>query len=205
MSSPLGPNVNIDEFKMGVKFIRDSLNEGNAKFYFEPARTGIIFKRPPTKRFIREYGIEYENLKKIMDEILEITSIILSGEKNDIIANIGDNETVVETFKERCEIIYGKLITWNLIQRYYLQKNYKTSLLDKFDWDVIIKREKFEDEILTFPTAMLRIRTRKPFSEKPPVIKTETITLEAGLDEINSLIKELNKIKKELSEANKVG
>lgn len=205
MSSTLGPNVDINEFKIGVNFIRDSLNEGNAKFYFEPARTGIIFKRPPTKRFIKEYGIEYENLKKIMDEILEITSILLSGEKNDIIANMGDNEAVIETFKERCDIIYAEIITWNLIQRYNLQKNYKTSLLDKFDWDIIIKRKKFEDEMFTFPTAMLRIRTRKPFSEKPPVIKTETITLEAGLDEINSLIKQLNKIKKELSEADKVG
>nr|WP_054858454.1 hypothetical protein [Methanobacterium formicicum] len=71
--------------------------------------------------------------------------------------------------------------------------------MDKFDWDIIIKKTEFNGKKLTFPTAMLRIRTRKPFSDNPPVMKTETFTLETGMEEIDQLINELEQIKKSLS------
>lgn len=200
MANKIGPEVDIDDFKSGVNFIKDSLNEGNANFYFESQKAGIKFKKPPAKNLITDYGINYDNIKKIANEIIEIVSIILSNEIEDVILNIGDNEEVKETFKQRCDIIEREIINWKLIKRYHLQTYYKTSLLDKFDWDIIIKSKKLKKNILTFPTAMLRIRTRKPFSDSPPVMKTKTITLETGTDEIDYLIQELTKIRDELSE-----
>lgn len=200
MVKETGPNVEIDDFKKGVDFVRDALENKKAKFYFEPAKTGIIFKKPPTKKSIRDYGIEEAKIQDTVDEIIEIVSIILAGEKEEVILNIQDNKQVLQTFNDRCDIIGKEIINWNLIKRYHLQKNYKTSLLDKFDWDIIIKKKEFNGKKLTFPTAMLRIRTRKPFSDTPPVMKTETFTLETGIEEINQLIYELEEIKKSLSE-----
>jgi hypothetical protein len=174
MAKESGPNVETDDFRKGVNFIRDVLKDKKAKFYFEPAKTGIIFNKPPTKNSIRSYDINDEKIQDIVDEIIEIVSIILAGEKEEVISNIQEKEELVQTFKNRCEIVEKEIVDWNLIKRFHLQKNYKTSLLDKFDWDIIIKKKEFNNKELTFPTAMLRIRTRKPFSDSPPVMKTET-------------------------------
>lgn len=201
----LGPEVEFKDFTNGVALIKDSINNGVAKLYFEPARTGLVFKEPLVENFLDDYHIQVDSLQKISKEVIEILSIILSNERENVISNLEDNQSLIHAFKERCKIVNNELITWDLVKRFNLQKNYKTSLLDKFDWDIIIKHNKFRNKTLTFPTAMLRIRTRKPFSDNPPVIKTDTLTLEAGLEEIDSLINELTEIRTKLREEEKLG
>nr|WP_054858455.1 hypothetical protein [Methanobacterium formicicum] len=122
MVKELGPNVDIDDFKRGVNFLSDALANKKAKFYFEPAKTGIIFKKPPTKKSVRNYGIDDSKIQDIIDEIIEIVSIILAGEKDEVILNIQDNNEMLQTFNNRCDLIEKEIINWNLIKRYHLQK-----------------------------------------------------------------------------------
>ncbi len=200
MSEEKKPRVNFEKFKHGLSFIKDSIDQKKGELDFGPKGINFHFQgESPPDELENKYGIQVDDINEITEEVLEITEIILSGEKNRVISNLKEYDSdLLQTFKDRCKLVEKELIDLELTRKYFLQTNYKTALLDKVDWDIIVKRIKQEESEMDFPSAMVRIRIKKPFTDKPPVPKTETIVFESTINEIEDLINELNEIKKSL-------
>lgn len=190
------PRVDIESFTKGVSFITDIINDNKGDLNFEP--TGVNFRSEINLEEIMDrYGLQDEEIDKVIKEVLEITNIVLSGKKKKIISDLEKNKPdILQTFNDRCKVVERDLVNLSLIQKYLIQTNYKTALLDKFDWDIIVKRVEHGNKKLDFPSAMIRLRVKKPFTDDPPVTKTETVVFEGGIDEIEGLINELNEMKK---------
>ncbi|GBE53922.1 hypothetical protein BMS3Bbin15_00068 [archaeon BMS3Bbin15] len=191
------PTVAFEDFKKGLSFVKDLIQKKEGDFYFGQNTISFHINKKPMDTHI----IHVRDLDKVVEEIMEITGIILSGEKDEVISDIDANKQhLLQTFKDRCALLEKELIDQNLYRKYDLQMNYKTALLDKFDWNVIIKRKEPGKTVSEFPTAMIRVRVKKPFTDNPPVLKTETIVFESNIEEIEDLIKELSEIKVSLEE-----
>ncbi len=88
--------------------------------------------------------------------------------------------------EKKIELVETKFLDNTIRGRYILNNVYKTNLLDKFDWEVIKKYHPEEQkELNEFPIAMLRFRIKHPFSDTPPVEKTETFVFETYAEEID--------------------
>jgi len=194
------PRVDFDGFKKGVSLIRDTLKEKRGELNF--GIKGINFRSDmPSNQLEDKYNLQKEDIDPIVNDVLEIINIVLSGKKDKVTTDLKDNKpNLLQTFKKRCELVERELIDQNLLRKYLIQTNYKTALLDKVDWDIITKRINRRKKTVDFPSAMVRVRVKKPFTDEPPVPKTETIVFESGIEEIEELIDELNEIKNSLKE-----
>lgn len=148
---------------------------------------------------LARYKLDEEGFDSIIQEILKIIVIIASDSKEEELETLKDKSAELQILKDKIGIVEKNLNMDKLRKKYQLQTTYKTNLLDKFDWEIIIKHfEKRKGELDLFPTVVLRFRIKRPFTEHPPVEKTETFVFECGKDEIETLISDLEEIKKHI-------
>ncbi len=197
-----GSRVDFENFKNGLLFIKDAIEQERGVLDFGPKGINFHYESNMSPDELeKEYNLQRENISEITEEVLEITDIVLSGRKNNIISNLKNQKSdLLQTFKERCNLVEKEFIDLSLTRRYFLQKNYKTALLDKFDWDIIVKRIEQDGKNIDFPSVIVRLRIKKEFTENPPVPKTETMVFESNIDEIDDLINNLEEIKSDLED-----
>ena len=191
------PSMELTNFEKAVNILASLIKSGDATISFAVGGVSVKGEKGKRQEAIAKHGLIEEDFDRIIPEILKITSIILSDSKKEEFEALKDAPEELQKLKDKVSIVGKRLDLGELTEKYQLQTTYKTNLLDKFDWEIITKCfEKEQGKLDPFPTAVLRFRIKRPFTDYPPIEKTETFVFECGKDEIESLISDMEEIKK---------
>ncbi|OEC85816.1 MULTISPECIES: hypothetical protein [Methanobacterium] len=197
------PEVSIKDFEKGAMLIKDLIRKDLLEFNFGPSSMGFSAKEPLNPNITAEYEIQWEDVNSILNEVMEVTYLILSKEERELVLSLKDKE-LVKTFKERCKILRREIINKNIKRVFELQMNCKTSILKDLEWEIIVKRRNERGNSLKFPTTLIRMETnpiKRGYDESKNLL-----VFESDLGKIEYLIKEFTKIKNLLEEEeNKMG
>lgn len=189
--------IEIDAFAKAVEVISRLKAKEALRVSFGVGSMGIDRNDELTSELLNEISISDETLDDAVQEILMISYNILKNNKKNLILKLKEKDNSIE---RKIELVETKILDNTLRAKYRLNEVYKTNILDKFDWEVIKKyqSEERKPHLEELPVAILRFRIKHPFSDTPPVEKTETFVFETIFEEVDSLINELNKVKNQL-------
>ncbi len=188
--------IDINAFTSAMDVISKLKAKEGLRISFGVGSMGIDRNEELTEVLLNEVSLSEETFNDAVRETLMISYKILKGNKKNLISKLREEDSNIE---KKIELVETKFLDNILREKYLLNEVYKTNILDKFDWEIIKKYQSEErKELNELPVVMLRFRIKHPFSDTPPVEKTETFVFETIAGEIDSLINELNKIKNQL-------
>ncbi len=197
-----GSSEHFRAFKRALRFIKEIIEQGDGSFAFSPNKTIFEIRGElDVDALLSEHELDRDEISGPISEIVKDVTQILSGEKDrfKMVAEKRDGKKDRSMRHERMALVEEELIDEKLKRQFFLQRTYKTALLDKFDWEIIEKKHCPERCVKSYPTAFLRLRVKKPFTDNPPVLKTETVVFETNIDELEWLVDELNDLKRQLN------
>ena len=191
------PSTELANFEKAVNILAVLIERGDAVISFSVGGVSVTGGKGKRQEVIAKHGLNEEDFDRMVPELLEIIGTVASSSKKEKFEALKNTPEELQDLKDKIAIVEQNLKVDKLTEKYQLQTTYKTNLLDKFDWEVITKCfEKEQGELDPFPTAVLRFRIKRPFTDFPPVEKTETFVFECGKDKIESLISDMEEIKK---------
>lgn len=193
----IATQIDIESFVKVINVISRLKAKEALRVSFGVGSMGIERNDELTDELLTEVSISEETFNITVQEILMICYHILKDNKKNLISKLKEKDSDIE---RKIELVETKVLDEMLRAKYRLNEVYKTSIIDKFDWEVIKKyqSEQRKPHLEDLPVAILRFRIKHPFSDTPPVEKTETFVFETIIEEVDSLINELNKVKDQL-------
>jgi hypothetical protein len=189
----IAAQIDIDVFSKAVDVMSRLKAKGVLDLSFGVGRMSLGGDEELSDEMLKEFNLSEELFGNIVSEILMISHNILGGNKNNLISKLKSKDKYI---KEKVDLLEHKFLDNKLRAKFLLNIGYKTNILDKFDWEIIRKYHKdYPKQLNEIPIAIMRFRIKHPFSDIPPVEKTETFIFETIPEEIDELISELNEIK----------
>ncbi len=187
--------TDIDTFTTAIDVLSKLKSKEGLRISFGVGSFGVDRNEELTEDLLNEFRLSKEVFNDTNKEILMISYKILKGDKKNLIKKLKDKDSGIE---RKIELMENKFLDNTIRYKYLLNEVYKTNLLDKFDWEVIKYHSDEKKDLNDFPIAVLRFRIKHPFSDTPPVEKTDTFVFETFATEIENLISELSKIRNKL-------
>lgn len=195
-----GHIFNIKDFTKGVEALEYLLKNEHAKLNFIGKEgIGLSAETQIIKRNLQKFGMDQKKFDSLTREILRTLTDVIHGHKQEVLEELKDKPEELRDYKDKYAIVEKTLVDSKLRRKFELESTYKTSILEKFDWEIITKHyEKNMGRLAPTAIGVLRFGIKSPSDPIFNIPKAEFFTIECTIDDIEALLEDLEKMKEEL-------
>ncbi|CCQ90085.1 hypothetical protein NITGR_240004 [Nitrospina gracilis 3/211] len=202
------------EFEKILKILKELQDQENLFISLVPPfDISVKIDKEIRQEKLKQAEIDEKVFKNDLRKIETFILVSILGEQNSYIENVLERTNIrgPKAEEKRKEIneaikkVEEKLVNERLKQRYFLKASSKAPSFHSLDWDIKLKIKDAQIEKISFPYATCKFRYQREFSESPLNLiggKTfDSVQINFSGDEIDYLIKQLEIIKKNISQA----
>jgi hypothetical protein len=193
--------INLEDFEKCLDVFVRLYRNNEAAIRFSPSQGGFLLFATPPSEILKKEVIDNNIFRKVMFDVIQMAGNIFLNREEDFIERYCKRENVVpEIVSKKLELVREQLVDANLIESFGVAATSKLKLFQNVQWDIINRW--YEPRNHNIVSAVLDFQILNPTIEGITSLEErfEHLVMEFSLLEIELLISELERIKKEIIE-----